>query len=241
MSYLIKIAYDGSKFFGFQRLNDEVTVQKTLEEALTKINKQTVVIKGAGRTDRGVHANGQCVSFKLDVDINEIGLKRALNSLVKPYIYVRDVKVVEEDFHARFSVKKKTYIYKINLGEYNPIEKDYVFQYCKNIDKKLLDEFVSLMSGLHNFRSFTSDKDNSSYERDVRISYKIQNKILYLKFESSGFLRYMIRNIVGLLLDINDGKKNISDIPLIFKSCDRCSCGKTASGVGLYLNKIEFM
>ena len=82
MSYLIKIAYDGSKFYGFQRLNEEVTIQKTLEEALTKINKQSVVIKGAGRTDRGVHANCQCASFSLDINIDCEGLKEALNSFL---------------------------------------------------------------------------------------------------------------------------------------------------------------
>ena len=101
MSYLIRIAYDGSKFYGFQRLNEEVTVQKTLEEALTKINKHSVVVKGAGRTDRGVHANCQCVSFDLDIKIDCAGLKEALNSLVKPYIYVREVSEVDEGFHGQ--------------------------------------------------------------------------------------------------------------------------------------------
>ena len=118
MNYVIEIAYDGSKFYGFQRLNEEMSVQKALEEALTVINKQSVEVKGAGRTDRGVHANGQCVSFKLDIDIDTNGLKRALNSLLKPYIYVKNVKEVDDNFHARFSVIKKKYIYKINIINY---------------------------------------------------------------------------------------------------------------------------
>ena len=83
MNYFIKISYDGSKFYGFQRLNNELSVQKQLEDALTKINKNKVVVKGAGRTDRGVHALGQGVSFKLDINISEEGLKMALNSLLK--------------------------------------------------------------------------------------------------------------------------------------------------------------
>ena len=96
------------------------------------------------------------------------------------------------------------------------------------------------MSGKHNFKSFTSDKDNKEFERDIIIDYKISNNILYLRFYSSGFLRYMIRNIVGLLLDINDGKKSLSDIEFIFNSKNRCSAGSCASGCGLYLNKVEY-
>ena len=132
------------------------------------------------------------------------------------------------------------YSYYLNMGEYNPIEKDYVLQYNKLIDKDLLDKFVSLMSGKHNYRSFTSDNDKENYERDVSISYKIHNNILTIKLSSSGFLRYMIRNIIGLLIDINDSKKSISDIPKIFDDKNRCSLGKCVSGCGLYLNKVYY-
>ena len=96
------------------------------------------------------------------------------------------------------------------------------------------------MSGKHNFKSFTSDKDKDSYERDIIIDYKIENDILYLRFYSTGFLRYMIRNIVGLLLDINDKKKSIDDIPGIFSDENRFSSGVCASPVWLYLNKVEY-
>ena len=126
------------------------------------------------------------------------------------------------------------------MGEYNPLEEEYTLQYNKKIKKELLDEFIKYMNGKHNFKSFTSDKDKESYERVVTIDYKIQNKILYLRFESSGFLRYMIRNIVGLLLDINEGKKSIADINKIFEAKNRTSLGLCADGVGLYLNKIEY-
>ena len=96
------------------------------------------------------------------------------------------------------------------------------------------------MNGKHNFKSFTSDKDKDNYDRNLIIDYSIKNQILTIRLESSGFLRYMIRNIIGLLLDINDGKKNINDIDKIFKSENRCSAGRCASGVGLYLNKIYY-
>ncbi len=104
MHYLISMKYDGSKFYGFQRLNENPSVQKTLEEALTIINKKEVIIKGAGRTDRGVHAYDQQASFSLDITIDEEHLKLALNSLVKPYIYITKVSIVPNNFHARFRV-----------------------------------------------------------------------------------------------------------------------------------------
>jgi tRNA pseudouridine38-40 synthase len=126
------------------------------------------------------------------------------------------------------------------MGEYNPIEKDYILQYNKEINESTLDSFVSLISGTHNFRSFTSDKDKDSYERDVTIDYKIENNILILRFYSTGFLRYMIRNIVGLLLEINDGKKTTDDIKYIFDSKSRCSLGVPAQGCALYLNKVIY-
>ena len=147
---------------------------------------------------------------------------------------------MSDEFHSRYNVKEKEYIYKINMGEYNPVDKDYVYQYNKSISKELVDKFINKMNGKHNFKSFTSDKDNNNYDRDISISYKISKKELFLFFKSSGFLRYMIRNIVGLLLDINDGKKTLEDIDKIFESKSRTSCGRCANPEGLYLNKIDF-
>ena len=240
MRYLINLSYNGSKFYGYQIQNNKITVEGELEKSLSKILNQKINTIGASRTDKDVHAINQYCHFDFDKSINLKKLTHSLNSIITDGIYIKKIKKVDDDFHARYNVKSKEYIYKINMGEYNPIEKDYIFQYNKKIDKELLDKFVTIMSGKHNFRSFTSDKDNNNYERDLIIEYKISNKILYLKFKSSGFLRYMIRNIVGLLLDINNGKKSLDDIKFIFDSKDRCSLGISASGCGLYLNKIEY-
>ena len=161
MRYLIKIAYDGSKFFGFQRLNEEQSVQKIIEDALSKIAKTNVEIKGAGRTDRGVHALAQYASFDLDVNITTDGLKDALNSLVKPYVYIREVKEVDPKFHARFDTVEKKYVYKINLGEYNPIACDYVYQVPYKLDIDKMKEVSELYLGAHNFHNFVSgERDN---------------------------------------------------------------------------------
>ncbi len=239
MRYLVNLSYDGSKFYGYQVQKGKTTVEGEIEKVLSKIFNQKINTIGASRTDREVHAINQYCHF----DADKMDLKRlthSLNSMIDKSIYIKKILKVDDKFHARFSVIKKEYIYKINMGEYNPIEKDYVLQYNKKIDKKLLDEFIFKMSGIHNFKSFTSDKDKDNYQRDLTLTYKIQNNILYLTFKSSGFLRYMIRNIVGLLLDINDNKKSLSDIDKIFKSENRCSCGKCASGCGLYLKDIYY-
>lgn len=240
MRYLISTCYDGSKFFGYQIQNNEKTIEGEIERVLSLILNEKINTIASSRTDKGVHANIQYCHFDYDKEINLNKLLYSMNSLIDKSIYIKNIVKVDNDFHSRYSVIRKEYIYKINMGEYYPIEKDYVFQYCKKIDKELLDKFCLLMSGKHNYKSFTSDKDKDNYERDVKITYKIKGNILYLKFSSSGFLRYMIRNIVGLLLDINDGKKDISEIEKIFSLKNRIYAGKCASSVGLYLNDIKF-
>ena len=134
MRYLMTVSYDGSKYYGFQRLNNEKSVQKELEDALSKINKSKVEIKGAGRTDRGVHAYGQKVHFDLDIKITPERLVNAVNSLLSNYVRVIDCRYVNDDFHARFNVVEKTYKYVINMGMFNPIEEDYVYNYCYKLD-----------------------------------------------------------------------------------------------------------
>ncbi len=240
MRYLINLSYNGNYYYGYQIQNKDITVEGQLEKVLSKVLNTSINTTPASRTDRYVHAFDQYAHFDYDKKIDTKKLTHSLNSLLDDSIYIKSIKKVSNDFHARHDVKKKEYLYKINMGEYNPIEKDYVYQYCKKIDKKTLDLFVSKISGPHNFRSFTSDKDSKSYEREIIVDYKIVKKELILRFESTGFLRYMIRNIVGLLLDINNGKKTISDIDNIFNSKDRCTLGSPAIGNALYLNKIEY-
>jgi tRNA pseudouridine38-40 synthase len=239
MNYVIEIAYDGSKFYGFQRLNEEMSVQKALEEALTVINKQSVEVKGAGRTDRGVHANGQCVSFKLDIDIDTNGLKRALNSLLKPYIYVKDVRVVDENFHARFSVVKKKYIYRINLGEFNPQIEDYVYQSEYKLDVDKMKEVSKLYLGVHDFHNFVSGEREDSTCVVYNINFNQEDDILTIEFVGKSFYRYMVRNLVGMMIEVGRGKDTIDKVKRMLESEEDFN-GFTAPANGLYLEKIEY-
>ncbi|MBQ4030398.1 MAG: tRNA pseudouridine(38-40) synthase TruA [Bacilli bacterium] len=239
MNYVAKCSYDGSKFYGFQRLNEEPSVQKLLEEALSKINKQSVEIKGAGRTDKGVHANGQCFSFKLDVNIDIDGLRDGLNSLIAPYVYIKDIKEVDDDFHARFSVLKKKYIYKINLGEYDPKLNDYVYQSKYNLDINKMKEVAKLYLGVHNFHNFVSgERDN--YDCIIYdISFEEKDNILNITFEGKSFYRYMVRNLVGMMIEVARGKEEISKVEEMLNSIDEMH-GYTAPACGLYLENIEY-
>ena len=239
MNYVAKVSYDGSKFYGLQRLNEEPSVQKLLEEALTKINKQSVEIKGAGRTDRGVHANGQCFNFKLDVNIDLDGLKDGLNSLIAPYAYIRDIKEVAEDFHARFDVLKKKYIYKINLGEYDPKLTDYAYQCKYSLDVKKMKDVAKLYLGVHDFHNFVSgERDN--YDCIIyNINFSEKDKILSIEFEGKSFYRYMVRNLVGMMIEVGRGKEEISKVEEMLNSIDEIH-GYTAPACGLYLENIEY-
>ena len=158
MRYLISVSYDGSKFYGFQRLNQKKTVQAELERALTKINKTDTQVKGAGRTDRGVHARDQKVHFDLSVSIPPERLVNAINSLVQPYIKVNTAEIVDDNFHARFNVTSKTYTYVINLGEFDPIKHDYLYNYNHELNIKKMENASKVLLGPHSYEAFTSGK-----------------------------------------------------------------------------------
>lgn len=239
MYYLIRIAYDGSKFYGFQRLNNKKSVQKVIEDALTTINKKEVVVKGAGRTDRGVHALDQCVSFRLDVSLSNEGLRKALNSLVEPYIYVKEVIEVDKDFHARFNVNKKQYLYKINLGEFNPLFSDYVYQSKYKLDIEKMKEVSKLYIGVHDFTNFVSGERDNSECIIYNISFDIKDKILEIRFEGKSFYRYMVRNLVGMMIEVGRGKNDITKVKEMLDN-NTTIFGFTAPACGLYLEKIEY-
>ena len=243
MRYLMTFSYDGSKFYGYQKQPDKPSVQENIELALTKINSNNFVsISASGRTDNGVHALNQKAHFDLDRDINIDILRNSLNKLTSKYIYIKDIKTVTDDFHARFNVIRKKYTYKINLGEYNPIESDYIYQYNKNIDIKKMNIAIKKLEGKHNFKSFTKpNPEISDYEREIfETSIVLKDNILSISFIGSGFMRYMVRNIVGCLIEIGENKRNIDDIDRLFKCEDRKEAGIKAEACGLYLEDVFY-
>lgn len=240
MKYLIRISYDGSKFYGFQRLNKEESVQKVLETALTKINKTTVVVKGAGRTDRGVHALDQCVSFDLNVYVPCDRLINAINSLVEPYIRVNDCVLVDKEFHARFEVKRKTYTYVINVGEFDPIKHDYVYNYNRELDLKSMKKAAKYLIGKHSFEAFVSGKRDNYNSEIFDIKFVREGDYIYITFIGKSFYRYMVRNLVGALMLVGENKIEPDQMNDMLESKTNKYNYITAPASGLYLEKIEY-
>ena len=245
MRYLMTFSYDGSKYNGYQKQPKKITVQEVLEDKLKQLNSnKKVTIHSSGRTDKGVHAINQKAHFDLDKKISVDRLKHSLNKMMEldGTIYIKDIKEVDSEFHARFDVKEKEYIYKVNIGEYNPIEKNYIYQYNKELDIKKMEEATTYLIGEHDFSSFT--KDSKEYETCVReifsINIKKEDNIIIFTFKGNGFLRYMVRNIVGTLIDVGSNKIEPNKIESILLLKDRRKAGKTVPGCGLYLNNVKY-
>ena len=243
MKYLMTFAYDGTFYEGYQVQGTKKTVQKTIEDCLYKINSnQSVKISASGRTDKGVHANNQKAHFILKKEIDENKLKNSLNKLLPNDIYIKKIEKVSPDFHARFDVVKKEYNYKINLGEYNPIQAHYLFQYNKPLNIEAIKKASSYLIGEHNFKAFTKiDEEKESYVRtiyDIKINY--EKDVLTFTFIGNGFLRYMVRNIVGTLVNVGEEKIKPSDLNDILRSEDRKKAGLKAPACGLYLNNVYY-
>ena len=240
MRYKISISYDGSKFYGFQRLGEKRSVQYELEAALTKINKGKVEVKGAGRTDRGVHALDQCVHFDLDQNIPAERLVNAINSIVKPDIFVNSACIVDDDFHARFNVSKKTYTYVINLGKFDTIKDNYLYNYNRDLNIGAIKRASKLLLGPHSFHAFTSGARENYNSIIYKIKIKKQKDLLYLTFVGKSFYRYMVRNMVGALISVGEGKLNNQDILAYLNDESVFVHYTTVPSSGLYLVKIDY-
>lgn len=241
--YLITFSYDGSKFKGYQKQLDVISVQKILENILTKLNNGVETsLHSSGRTDALVHAINATGHFDLNINIELDKLKKAINSFSKPSIYIKNIKLVSNDFHARFNVVKKEYIYRMNIGEYNPFLRDYVFQYNKSINLNSMQESIKYIVGTHNFKSFTKvNKDITDYTRTIYSANinQIDDEIIF-SFIGSGFLRYMVRNLVGTLIYIGENDINPIFMREILENQDRTTAKKTANPEGLYLKNVFY-
>lgn len=243
MRYLIHFSYDGTNFCGYQKQKGHRSVESEFEKALYSINnhKETRIV-GAGRTDRGVHANHQCAHFDLDVEITLYKLKCALNSLLPDDIHVFKTEIVSPDFHARYMVKKKTYKYIINCGEYNPIERNYVYQYCNKLDIDKMKKEIKSFIGVHNFKPFVSSETiKSDYTREIFDAKIIEenDKVIFI-FVGSGFMKYQVRNMVGTLFKIGKGKLELGIVNKIFNDENYIKDVSTIRREGLYLEDIEY-
>ena len=241
--FLINFSYDGSGYKGFQKQNGLSTIQENMEKALKFINNgRDTKLVASGRTDAFVHANNQMAHADIDVNITEEKLKRALNSLLPDDIYVKNTKVVSDDFHARFMVKKKEYVYILNMGEYNPTKRNYEYQYCKKLNIEKMKEAIKYIEGTHDFQNLSSNeiKEKSTIKTIYSAKIKKEKDKIIFTFCGNGFLRYMVRVMVGVLIEVGKGKIDVDDIPLIIDGTYNKNYKKVANPEGLYLNNVEY-
>ena len=243
MRYLITFSYDGTNFSGYQRQSGLRTVQEEMEQALKKINGGIdTILNSSGRTDKGVHALCQKAHVDIEVDITPYKLKKAMNSNLPEDIHVIKIEIVDNSFHARYMVKEKEYQYRLNMGEYNPIDRNYVYQYNRTLDVKKMREAIKYFLGCHNFKSFTPNKDvRENYTRTISyVNIEESNNIITFTFRGDGFIKYQIRNMVGYLIKVGENKKKGEDIPNIILGKDRKLASITAHPEGLYLTNVWY-
>ena len=193
----------------------------------------------AGRTDKGVHAIDQVAHLDLDVDITPYKLKRALNSYLSDEIHINSAMEVPDDYFVRYHVLRKEYHYYINMKEYNPMMRNYIYQHGYLLNVSRMRKAIHFFEGEHDFRAFVTE--NNIKENCVRTIYEAsitrKNDILDIKFVGSGFLRYQVRNMVGALLKVGTGKIEPYEVKRILESKVRGKNGATAKPCGLYLVK----
>ena len=240
MRYKAKVSYDGNSYYGFQRLNELPTIQKELEKAVSIINKKDTVVKGASRTDKGVHAYGQVVHFDLDYEVPVDRLKTAVNAILRRDIRVRKIEIVNGDFHARRSAVGKKYVYKLNLGEYDVFLDRYYLQYPYKLDIKKMEECSKVFIGVHNFKNFTAG-ERENYEAIVKeINFIRNGNFLEIEFVGKSFYRYMVRNMVGAMIDVARGKHSIKEVEELLNNWNKRGQMQTASPNGLYLVAVYY-
>ncbi len=243
MRYKITFSYDGTNFYGYQKQKNYRTVEGCFEKALFDINDHLdTKICSSGRTDRGVHAKGQVAHFDLKVDITPYKLKCALNSLLPPDIHVNEAEAVNDDFHARYMVKNKKYVYYLNVGEYDPLQRNYVYQYNHSLDYDEMAKAIKDYIGVHDFISFVSnDCVKDSYEREIYEAYLDKSDdIIKFTFVGNGFMKYQVRNMVGTLIKIGKGKLDVDAIKKIFADPTNEKMVMTAKSEGLYLEEVTY-
>lgn len=233
MKYLMSIKYDGSKFNGFQRQKNVRNVQGEIEKAISNYLNEIIIIKGAGRTDKGVHAYDQKVHFETKRSIK--GLKKYLNKCLID-IKVKNIKSVSDDFHARFSVKNKTYIYIISFNKKDD-KRYYLYQKSLNINN--MKKCAKLFEGTHDFQNFVSGHRDNYTSTIKSIKFYKTFKRLYIVFNGRGFYRYMVRNMVGALIQVGKNKVSINEIDNMI-NCKTEKMPNTAPANGLYLVKIRY-
>jgi tRNA pseudouridine38-40 synthase len=252
----LTVCYDGSRFVGWQRQADGVSIQGLLEEALSRFEGGSVHVQGAGRTDAGVHAFGQVASAQVTCAHTTDVLLRGVNACLPPDVRVTNVEDAAPDFHARFSARSKTYWYLLrNAPLVNPFERAYVWHIPEPLDLSAMRGAADVLVGTHDFSPFRSA--GSEVRNSVRtvtqsvVQHVVgplmpfmpaggDRSLLAYQICANGFLRHMVRAIVGTLVDIGRGRRDVASMTTLLAGASRADAGATAPPHGLYLVRVDY-
>jgi tRNA pseudouridine38-40 synthase len=243
-NFKLIIEYDGTNFHGWQRQKKEATIQGEIEKALWIMTRNRVTLTGSGRTDAGVHAVGQAANFRCDTNLAPDAFQRGLNSLLPQDIVIKECCQVEDTFHARYNVKSKIYHYKIfNRTVPTAIHRRYVWSIRRQLDTRAMRTAISYIIGSQDFKAFEgAGSPRAHTTRHVMAADLVESDsgLLTFRIEADGFLRFMVRNIVGTLVDVGLGKTLPAEFEQILKSRDRTKAGATAPASGLCLMEVKY-
>jgi tRNA pseudouridine38-40 synthase len=242
----LTIEYDGTSYVGWQRQAEGTSIQGLLEEAVRPIEGAAVAVHGAGRTDAGVHALAQVASVALGCALAESTLARALNAVLPPDVRVLTVERVDPSFHARFSARTKTYEYRIvNAPTISAFQYRYAWHLPRALDLPAMRAAAAALVGTHDFAAFqgagsavaTTERTLLAVELD---DVRARDRPMVLRMTGDGFLRHMVRNIVGTLVEVGRGRMEAGRLASVLASRDRASAGPTAPPHGLFLTHVEY-
>jgi tRNA pseudouridine38-40 synthase len=238
------IEYDGTNYLGWQVQPDGPTVQGMIEEKLARITGEKVHLIGSGRTDSGVHAFGQVANFKTKSQLNTHSIQKALNSLLSPDIVIQGIEEVEERFNARKQSKSKVYEYRIlNRDLRSAFHHEYAWHIPQRLDLEEIKKATRILIGEHDFSSFRSvgSPTRTAIRRVIRAEWKRgQDGFIQFEVEANGFLKQMVRALVGTLVEVGRGKIDFEGFQEILESKDRKMGGPTAPAHGLFLRELNY-
>ena len=246
----LTIAYDGTNYSGWQRQRNAVTIQGEIEKVLARLCNTHIDLHGAGRTDAGVHALAMIAHFQTDSNISDSDFKRALNSILPEAIRIIAAEEVDSSFHSRFSATAKTYFYSIETAPVqDPFSRLFTLHFPQQLDPEKINQCLDILTGSHDFASFeaSGSRDTTlttgrgsvrtiftaTFEETSATSYRFM-------FRGDGFLRHMVRNLVGTLLDVGRGRTTVEGFKTILAAKNRASAGPTAPAHGLFLQEVSY-
>ncbi|MDO4804566.1 MAG: tRNA pseudouridine(38-40) synthase TruA [Lachnospiraceae bacterium] len=244
-NYRMLVQYDGTRYNGWQKQGDtDNTIQQKLEAILSRMTGgEAVDVHGAGRTDAGVHARGQVAQFRLDTEKTPEEIKDYINDYLPDDIGVTSVAVAAPRFHSRYNASTKTYLYRICKDKsFHVFDRKYMYLYRGELDTAAMKVATIFLRGEHDFRSFCGNpRMKKSTVRKLYAIHITENKHeIDLEFIGEGFLQYMVRILVGTLIEVGEGKRDPSSMKELLEAKDRNLAGPTAPARGLTLMEVKY-